>query len=102
MQRISKYRPVIVVIGVSFLLSFASGGDLKSLMGFFLSLLAMLKLIDMKSFKIGFRNYDLVAKKFPIYGLIYPFLELAVGLSFISNHLVLLSSTISLLIGNEN
>jgi hypothetical protein len=50
--------------------------------GFFLTF-ATFKLMDLKGFAEGYSTYDLLAKKLPIYGYIYPFIELAFGLSMI-------------------
>ncbi len=53
-------------------------------MGFFLCKFAMLKLFQPGDFVKGFQMYDLVAKKFPIYAYLYPFIELGLGLSYLS------------------
>ena len=50
--------------------------------GFFLTF-ATFKLMDLKGFAEGYSTYDLLAKKLPIYGYIYPFVELAFGLAMI-------------------
>lgn len=79
-----SYQPVIVVFFVSLVLSLATQITLMSLMGYFLVILSCLKLMDLKSFKDSFKNYDLVAQKIPFYGFVYPFAELLAGLGFLS------------------
>ena len=42
-----------------------------------------LKLLDINGFKDAYSTYDLLAKKWNNYGLVYPFLELGLGLAFL-------------------
>lgn len=53
-------------------------------MGLFLCQFAMLKLFHPAEFSEGFQMYDLIAKKIPVYGRIYPVIELGLGLSYLS------------------
>ncbi len=53
-------------------------------MGLFLCKFALLKLFNPKVFVEGFQKYDLVAKKFSGYAHLYPVIELALGLSYLS------------------
>jgi len=46
--------------------------------GFFL-VFSGFKLLDVKGFAEGYSTYDLLAKRVPAYGLVYPFIELALG-----------------------
>ena len=42
-----------------------------------------MKFIDIKGFATAFANYDIVAKRSRVYGLIYPFIELSLGLLYL-------------------
>jgi len=53
-------------------------------MGLFLLCFSMLKLFDLGGFAAGFRKYDLLASRLPSYACIYPFLELALALGYLS------------------
>ncbi|MDT7043719.1 MauE/DoxX family redox-associated membrane protein [Candidatus Nitronereus thalassa] len=53
-------------------------------MGFFLCCFAMLKIFNLSAFADGFQMYDLIAKHSRAYAYIYPFIELGLGLSFLS------------------
>jgi hypothetical protein len=53
-------------------------------MGLFLLVFAMVKLFDLSSFATGFSKYDLLAARSRIYALVYPFLELGLGLAYLS------------------
>jgi cation transport ATPase len=56
--------------------------------GFFL-VFSFFKLMNLKGFAEGYRTYDVVAKRFPVWGYIYPFVELLLGLAFLTNFLPL-------------
>ncbi len=50
--------------------------------GFFL-VFSFFKLLDLRGFAQSYAMYDLLAKKIPAYGFIYPFIELALGTSYL-------------------
>lgn len=90
-----NYFPLIIVISVIFLtavtisvhdlsLGIFSIWNLLSyfMIGFFLTF-ATFKLMDLKGFKEGYSTYDLLAQKVPVYGYVYPFIELFFGIAMI-------------------
>lgn len=56
---------------------------MKNLMGIMLITFSYLKLLNPSGFKKSFSNYDYLAKYVPIYGYIYPLIELTLGLLYI-------------------
>jgi len=52
-------------------------------MGTGLTLLASLKIINVREFAMTFRKYDLVAGRFGWYAYSYPFLEFALGIGYL-------------------
>ncbi len=52
--------------------------------GFFLAF-SFFKLLNISGFASSYRMYDWVARKFPVWGFIYPFVELALGLLYLTN-----------------
>ena len=52
-------------------------------MGLFYIVFSFFKLLDLKGFPQSFRMYDPLAKAIPVYGWIYPFIELTLGLMFL-------------------
>jgi hypothetical protein len=52
--------------------------------GFFL-VFSFFKFLDLKGFATSYAMYDVVAKKIPVYGFIYPFLELGLGIAYLIN-----------------
>lgn len=84
-----KYQPLITLIFVAALAAWALNHSLEKnwmhyFMGFFLCQFAMLKLFHLSGFVEGFQKYDLVAKKVRLYAYLYPFIELGLGLAYLS------------------
>ena len=52
-------------------------------MGIFYIVFSFFKMLDLKGFPESFKMYDPLAKKIPLYGWIYPFIETALGLLFL-------------------
>lgn len=52
-------------------------------MGLFYIVFSFFKLLDLKGFPESFRMYDPLARAVPVYGWLYPFLELGLGLLFL-------------------
>ena len=52
-------------------------------MGLFYIVFAFFKMLDLKGFPESFKMYDPLAKRLPIYGWMYPFMETALGLMFL-------------------
>ena len=89
----NQYYPLFLIAGfitlVAFLTSFQQriyvleNFDFKMFLhnfmtGFFL-VFSFFKLLDIKAFTESFQMYDLLAAKLPVYGKIYPFIELGLG-----------------------
>ncbi len=68
-------------------------------MGIFYAVFSFFKLLDLKGFVQTFRMYDPIAKRIPIYGWIYPFIEVSLAVLFLlrSYQTIALISTIVVL-----
>ena len=53
-------------------------------MGGFFLVFSFFKFLDLKGFAPSFAMYDPIAKKLPVYGKVYPFLEVTLGALFIT------------------
>lgn len=80
----TSYIPVVAVFGTSALVAAAAGLGMMGFMGIALCALAMLKLMDLQRFTEDFKQYDLITKRVPAYGWVYPFAELLIGLGILS------------------
>lgn len=96
-----SYTPVIALFSTAGLVTLATSTGIVGFMGFSLSMLASLKLMDINAFAESFQKYDLIAKRFKPYSKIYPFAELLLGLGFLSGFAPLLTGIGSLLIGSS-
>ncbi|MCU4676523.1 glutaredoxin [Catenovulum sp. 2E275] len=80
----TQYLSLVILLGFSGLLSFVLGLGLKGFLGIGLSLFATLKLMDLKAFVFRFKQYDMIAKKLPAYGFIFPFIQLIAGFAILA------------------
>lgn len=85
-----KYWPLVSLVLVAVLAALALTSQLAMrswmhhFMGFFLCQFAMLKIFNPCRFREGFKKYDLLAARFSWYGYLYPWIELGLGLGYLS------------------
>jgi cation transport ATPase len=60
----------------------------QGMAGFFLVFSAF-KLLDLRGFAQGYASYDLLARRWFTYGYLYPFLELGLGLLYLTQHFLI-------------
>ena len=65
--------------------------------GFFL-VFSFFKLLDLHGFASSYSMYDLLAKKWHTYGLIYPFIELGLGAAYLLAYRPMLTNAVTLLV----
>jgi len=85
-----QLRPLFLIFfylfGASFLLNFKNWNTSEAMldfMGLFYIVFSFFKFLDLKGFPESFKMYDPLAKLIPVYGWIYPFLELLLGILFL-------------------
>ncbi len=94
-----SYTPVIAVFSSAGLMALATSLGLTGFMGFSLSVLATLKLMDIESFAESFTKYDLITQKVRPYAKVYPFVESAIALGLLSGIAPLATGITSLFVG---
>ena len=67
-------------------------------MGLFYIVFGFFKMLDLKGFPESFKMYDPLAKRLPIYGWIYPFIETALGIMFLIRYEVNIALIMTLLV----
>jgi len=67
-------------------------------MGIFFIVFSSFKLIDVKGFAMGFQKYDILAKKSKEYALLYPFIELTLGIFYLFNFLLLYANIVTIFV----
>lgn len=86
----ATYKPLLIIAafitGVSVVTSngFLHVGMNNFMAGFFL-VFSFFKLLDLKGFASSYAMYDLLAKRVPAYGYVYPFIELALGVAYLTS-----------------
>ena len=101
------YKPLILVFAYILLVTLAVEYRLGSfelhrfmpnfMAGFFL-VFSFFKLLDIKGFASSYAMYDLLAKRLPSYGYIYPYIELALGTLYLLAYRPMLVNAITLVI----
>ena len=64
--------------------SFLWGRAMGNFMGAFFLAFSFFKLLDLQGFADNYRSYDVVAKRIPAYGYVYPFIELLLGIAYVT------------------
>jgi copper chaperone CopZ len=92
-KNVATYRPLLIILGyliavIASAIIANRGWDtmlaMRLFMGGFFITFSFFKLLDLRGFSDAYRSYDIVAKVWPGYGLIYPFIELVLGLAYIT------------------
>lgn len=97
--------PLFLIFGyiiiASILLNFKpwnANGFMLDFMGLFYIVFSFFKLLDLKGFPESFKMYDPLAKVVPIYGWIYPFIEVVLGLLFLMRFQIPLALIVTLIL----
>jgi copper chaperone CopZ len=92
-SKLQQLKPLLLIIfyiaSASILLHYKnwSWNDfMLDFMGLFYIVFSFFKMLDLKGFPESFRMYDPLAKRVPIYGKVYPFIETALGLMFLMRY----------------
>lgn len=101
------YKPILLIFGyittVSLLIqSNNESFDLMQWMnhfmaGFFL-IFSFFKMLNLKGFAESYVMYDVLAKRLPIWAYLYAFIELGLGLAFLSNFQPILTNWLTLIV----
>ena len=88
------YIPLLVIVTLTLLAAlvrqnaapdgWSAMGWMHDWMGFFLVVFSMFKFFDLPGFADGFSMYDLLAGRARPYAYVYPFIELGLGLGYLS------------------
>ena len=104
---LATYKPVLLIFayvtGISLLVEMGQGGFVLMrwmnhfMAGFFL-VFSFFKLLNLKGFAESYAMYDIVAKKWNAWGYIYVFVELALGIAFLTGFNPVLTNCITLVV----
>jgi copper chaperone CopZ/uncharacterized membrane protein YphA (DoxX/SURF4 family) len=101
------YKPILLIFGfVTLVASIMQINNTKFdvmqfmqhfMAGFFL-VFSFFKFLDLKGFAESYAMYDVIAKRIPFWGYVYPFVELGLGIAFCANYAPKLTNTIALIV----
>ena len=104
---LSTYKPILLIFGyitgISIIAASQKGhfnwmlGMNIFMAGFFLTF-SFFKMLDLKGFAESYGMYDVVAKKIPVWGFIYPFVELALGIAYAVGFEPILTNVVTLIV----
>ena len=104
-SELKQLFPLFLIFGyiivASILLNYKpwdSSSFMLDFMGLFYIVFSFFKLLDLKGFPESFRMYDPLAKVMPVYGWVYPFIEVVLGLMFLMRFQIPLALVITLVI----
>lgn len=93
-KSLKTYYPLVLILayiaGVVALGQVASGGwdwmvAMRHFMAGFFLVFSFFKLLDLPAFAAAYGGYDVIARRWPFYGFVYPFIELALGIACLVN-----------------
>ena len=85
-SKLEQLKPLFLIFGFLLLIScalnfrgFTRLDFMLDFMGLFFFVFSLFKFLDLSGFALSFAMYDPLAKRLPLYGRVYPFLELILG-----------------------
>ncbi len=101
------YKPLLLVFSYILLVcfsveivhgSFVLHRFMPNFMAGFFLVFSFFKMLDLKGFANSYSMYDLLAKRVPAYGYIYPFIELGLGTAYLLAYRPVLTSVVTLVV----
>jgi copper chaperone CopZ len=90
-SKLEQLKPLFLIFGFLLLISsalnfrgFTTLDFMLDFMGLFFFVFSLFKFLDLSGFALSFAMYDPLAKRIPLYGRVYPFLELILGFLFLA------------------
>lgn len=103
--KLQQLKPLLLIFlylfSAAFLLNYEdwnTGESMLDFMGLFYIVFSFFKLLDLNGFPESFRMYDPLAKVIPVYGWVYPFIELTLGLLFLMRFQITAALVITIVI----
>ncbi|MCA9075008.1 MAG: heavy-metal-associated domain-containing protein [Planctomycetaceae bacterium] len=102
---LETYHPLLLVLayltGVVAIVEIVAGNfdgvrAMRIFMGGFFIAFSFFKLLDLRGFSASYQSYDIPARTIPGYGLVYPFIELALGIAYLVGFNPMVSNAVTL------
>ena len=89
---------VLVQVGMGGLPSITAMETMRYFMAGFFLVFSFFKLLDINAFADAYSGYDLLARRWRGWGLVYPFVELGLGIAYLANFNPLLTHWVTLMV----
>ena len=89
---------VLVQIGMNGLAGIEAMETMRYFMAGFFLVFSFFKLLDINAFAIAYAGYDLLAKRWHGWGMLYPFVELALGIAYLTHFNPLLTHWVTIIV----
>ena len=80
---VKTYYPLFLVMALIAIAALAGASWMMSFMAGFYLVFGAFKLLDVPAFATSYARYDIIAKRVPAWGYLYPFVELGLGFAFL-------------------
>ena len=104
---LSTYKPVLLIfaylLGITLIIEwnnpvFSSMRLMNNFMGGFFLIFSFFKILNLKGFAESYSMYDVLAKKWNNWAYVYAFIELILGICFISGFQPFITNTVTLIV----
>ena len=104
-SKFQQLKPLLLILTYIFIASILMNYNnwnpneaMLDFMGLFYIVFSFFKMLDLKGFPESFKMYDPLAKRLPIYGKVYPFIETGLGLMLLMRFEVKIALIITLFV----
>lgn len=106
-EKPTSYFPLLLVllylVGLTAAMEVAAGSfDAMRAMGRFMAgffiVFSFFKLLDLQAFADAYSSYDVVAARWPVYGYVYPFIELGLGVAYLTAFAPIATNAVTLVV----
>ncbi len=107
-EKILVYKPLMLIFGLVIGLTwylhirqpFGATWETAMLdfMGLFFVVFSFFKLLNLGGFAKAYQAYDVIAAKFPVWGFIYPFVELGLGVCYLMSFMLLPANIVTIVL----
>lgn len=104
---LETYKPILLIFGyvtlATLVVQFASGSFstmqwMQYFMAGFFLVFSFFKLLNLKGFAESYAMYDVVAKRINAWGYMYAFIELGLGIAFLTNYQPIITNWVTLVV----
>ena len=103
---LETYKPILLIFAyitvITLFIEIRNGFNvmrwMSSFMGAFFLTFSFFKMLNLKSFAESYSSYDIIAKRWPGYGYVYAFTELALGIAYITSFNPILTNAVTFVV----